>query len=535
MKKEILFFLIFFIIFLGFLAGRGVVTTQPADSWLGTWDVTVKIPDCPGPAADGSWPGTFVVSGTADGYSVKWLYPDYTLKILSISGSHLRALNVDEPVQNEWYLTLKAGGQQAEGYIEQQKPYGGPTDPCRRGTMVAVKRGAPTQGKYVQKTEKKVESGQFRCEIVRVQVEGRKVFVEGRAYGGSGNYIYFWDFGDISSSTPSGALHSHEYECPQKYRIRLVVQDTGMHIDCFCDREIEIRVFPMYLGSPFLANPVPGSYPDASGDYYMVFQSAEPEGGVPPYKFHWDFGDNRRHIPDTYGNPIRHSYWNPGTYKVELNIYDACNNKLGPISQSVEVGGPKTSPSAGSVPSLIVNGDFNTGLSGWIQSAGGYSGNPNPASQSRFSPVVSSGVMEIGVFGGTRQVFQDIQLSHLNVRFSAKFMVKRWSTYSGKPGGWAAVGMMFLDTSGKVMATTYFYTCPTEPFGNRPGLRWIHAGNGAIVPTGWMTANLNIDQEAKAHGLDPGSIATIRIICLVFGTHEDRSPTVARFDDLVLY
>ncbi|MFC2157761.1 PKD domain-containing protein [Acidobacteriota bacterium] len=187
--------------------------------------------------------------------------------------------------------------------------------------------------------------GIFYCEILNIQTNFLDVQATGKAYGGSGNYSYSWDFGEGAPSPAAPATENYKYLCPGLYRIRLIVQDLTTHQECYCDKMITVST-PHFTTAGFIqATAVPGKYPDPFDDYYIEFEAPQPMGGVPPFQFHWDFGDNRNHIPDTLGTPITHFYWHEGIYTITLTITDFCNQKIPPLTKMITVKRLTTPPS----------------------------------------------------------------------------------------------------------------------------------------------------------------------------------------------
>ena len=183
----------------------------------------------------------------------------------------------------------------------------------------------------------------------------------------------------------------------------------------------------------------------------------------------------------------------------------------------------------------VINGDFSQGLEGWEESRDGYgtSGGADPTWWT--PPETNSGCLRLAVYGGTQSVYQVVSLDSARQEFQARFRVEEWSTYrSGRPGGWAAVAVSFLDRGGNSMATTYFYLNPLGPAEDRPGLIWKRLSPARPLPTPWIPVRDRVDRMAADHGISPNRVKALRIAAIAFGTHEDRRPTVVCFDDFQL-
>jgi len=110
-----------------------------------------------------------------------------------------------------------------------------------------------------------------------------------------------------------------------------------MHQECYCDQKILVASPHFGVEGDIVATPIQGKFPDPFDDYYVIFTAPKPSGGVPPYQYHWDFGDNRNHIPDTLGTPITHFFWNVDTYFVSLTISDSCGQTIPPLKKLVDI------------------------------------------------------------------------------------------------------------------------------------------------------------------------------------------------------
>jgi hypothetical protein len=182
----------------------------------------------------------------------------------------------------------------------------------------------------------------------------------------------------------------------------------------------------------------------------------------------------------------------------------------------------------------VVNGSFSHGLSGWTTSEAGYGGSATPQSAGTFPTNTDTGYLQVGVYGGSRSVYQIIPVGGLELWFAARFRIDRWSTFGGRDGGWVSVAVSFLDEFGETLGTTAYYVHPFADNTSRSGHQWIKLGTGTPTPSQWFKVESDLAKAAQVHGIEPHHVKSLRIGAQVFGTHEDRTHTVARFDDFVL-
>lgn len=180
---------------------------------------------------------------------------------------------------------------------------------------------------------------------------------------------------------------------------------------------------------------------------------------------------------------------------------------------------------------MAQNGSFTNSFKHW-NVENGYTGSPRPLGSDR--PDISGGCLRLGVAGGTQYARQKIPVTDLNLTLKGRFRVERWSTFGGKPGGWAALGLSFVDKRGKYLATTYYYLNPHGDSTSSPGIHWVKLGSGLPTPTNWIQVHGDVMSEIGYHNLDPDQVKYVSITAYVFGTHENKTKTVACFDDLSL-
>jgi len=180
---------------------------------------------------------------------------------------------------------------------------------------------------------------------------------------------------------------------------------------------------------------------------------------------------------------------------------------------------------------LLSNGDFSQGLSGWSQESHGYRSTPGSRAKI-IGPDYSNGLLRLGVYGGTHTVYQEISVSDLNLNLSARFRIQRWSTFGGRQGGWAAVGISYKGEGGRHLGSVYFYLNPYSDHESSPGVYWYKIGEALPVPTDWNDVDVNIKEAAESLlNIRPEEVTKVRISAIVFGTHEDGTYTIAEFDN----
>jgi PKD repeat protein len=128
----------------------------------------------------------------------------------------------------------------------------------------------------------------------------------GSASGGISPYTYIWNFGDGNSSTEQNPVHT--YTVSDTYVISLTVTDST------ANTSMDTTYVTV---APELSANANGPYSGLANELIQFTGSAN--GGIPPYSYHWDFGDGGA---STQQNP-KHYYSTPGIYNVILNVTDS--------------------------------------------------------------------------------------------------------------------------------------------------------------------------------------------------------------------
>jgi PKD repeat protein len=124
---------------------------------------------------------------------------------------------------------------------------------------------------------------------------------------------YHWDFGDNTESNSSVPTADHLYDHPGIYDVTLTVTDAGGNI---ATRSIRITVLD--ITSPTAVATLPSN---AQEDVPYLFDGGSSSDNVAIITYRWEFGDGEFY-EGQYEN-ITHIYENPGTYTVNLTVWDA--------------------------------------------------------------------------------------------------------------------------------------------------------------------------------------------------------------------
>lgn len=134
-----------------------------------------------------------------------------------------------------------------------------------------------------------------------------EVAFEAVAVGASDDAVFSWNFGDESADSAEAAP-VHTFTEAGRYDVVVVVTDGGemvtrrLWVNVFGGLQVEMNVTP-----------------DSGAAPLPVAASCEVEGGKPPYRFEWDFGDGAASGQEVASN----IYEAGGTYTVSLTVRDA--------------------------------------------------------------------------------------------------------------------------------------------------------------------------------------------------------------------
>ena len=120
----------------------------------------------------------------------------------------------------------------------------------------------------------------------------------------AGTWNYFWRFGDGSTSTEENP--SHTYTNVGTFNVTLIVDN----ISCRDSVTHQITILPI----PPVANF--DSIPSGCEPLYINLNNTSLNTETPGTTYRWDFGDGNY---STVKNPT-YTYYNPGTYRVELTV-----------------------------------------------------------------------------------------------------------------------------------------------------------------------------------------------------------------------
>jgi len=138
--------------------------------------------------------------------------------------------------------------------------------------------------------------------------------------GGVGNPSCSWSFGD--GSTDTGCSTSYSYTTAGTFTATLTVKDS-LSVTVTSSVTLTVNASPLVDFSFTPSMPTNGQ---------SVTFTATTTYGTSPFTFSWSFGDGS----SASGNPVSHTYANPGTYTVTLNATDAVGD-LATKSYSVVV------------------------------------------------------------------------------------------------------------------------------------------------------------------------------------------------------
>jgi probable HAF family extracellular repeat protein len=136
---------------------------------------------------------------------------------------------------------------------------------------------------------------------------GTVLMFDATVIGGSREYTYTWDFGDLGSA--SGASVTHAYVAPGQYAASVLVRDTagGVATD-------SVTVHVSNLALTLSASAI-----SVTIDAAVSFQATADGGAGGPYTFAWDFGDQTTAM----GEIVSHAYAEAGTKTASCTVTDA--------------------------------------------------------------------------------------------------------------------------------------------------------------------------------------------------------------------
>jgi PKD repeat protein len=135
------------------------------------------------------------------------------------------------------------------------------------------------------------------------------------------NLKYKWFFGDGTSSFSQNPIHT--YQSYGQYPVKLIVQDTITNCVDTTYQNISVTD-SCNLQANFTYNA------NVNNPQSFQFVATPNQAGL---IYSWNFGDGN----NGYGNNIIHNYTTPGTYYVNLNIYDSITNCSSNNSDSIIV------------------------------------------------------------------------------------------------------------------------------------------------------------------------------------------------------
>ena len=152
--------------------------------------------------------------------------------------------------------------------------------------------------------------------VIRVVEFGTSVTFEADVTGGSGDYTYHWDFGDVfgGRDNATGITAKHSYAHSGDFTTLLTVFD-GLGQGTTFKKQITV--------DDTLIASMTTTIRDVTVEY-----SGQASGGAKSYSYLWDFGDG------TTSNKIEssHTYSQEGSYEISLQVTDG-NNQVTNITK----------------------------------------------------------------------------------------------------------------------------------------------------------------------------------------------------------
>jgi len=155
------------------------------------------------------------------------------------------------------------------------------------------------------------------CEMPSKAIPGKLLeFDASESVDKDGKIIkYIWDFGDGTKA--SGKKVQHAYKLPARYTVTLRVEDDSRSFYNFAEEETEI-----WVNSPPV--PIMDELNKSAVNEEITMngkRSVDSDGDI--IRYVWDFGDGEK----GEGAEVVHQYTEPGTYKVQLHVFDNADIK----------------------------------------------------------------------------------------------------------------------------------------------------------------------------------------------------------------
>ena len=168
------------------------------------------------------------------------------------------------------------------------------------------------------------------------------IFDAAASYDTDGEIIsYVWDFGD--GDTGTGERIAHTYRSPGTYKVGLKITDGSGTIrnDASDDMTVVVNALPV-ADAGFDLVTSPGELVTFDGR-----RSTDPDGSITRYE--WDFRDGNV----DQGDVVVHAFEQPGTYTVELKVFDDTGHAEASDFSHVQIT-VNEQPKAAAGPDLLV-------------------------------------------------------------------------------------------------------------------------------------------------------------------------------------
>lgn len=255
--------------------------------------------------------------------------------------------------------------------------------------------------------------------------------------------------------------------------------------------------------------------------------------------YEWDLDDDG--VFDATGPVVNKEYGDNGNFNVMLRVADSWGVTS---TDTAVVTVYNVAPSGGET---IENGDFSAGMSNWNQGLHDYvgSGPYKPLPSSRHSTSTANGYLEAGVENGYNEVYQDVEVSCLNMDLHAGFRAAQFGTDGGRV---SIVVSMFKDQPPEHSGNPPDWTSMSEYYDLLLGhMMWyfrpdmVHQSDDThynellgTAPSGWYALDANLQDIIDAHlpGIDESQVKWLRIWLYTYG--ESGGFTIGDYDDISL-